>query len=82
MGNLKNNCINKVSNTHGICYMISSTSKLMGNNENAKWVTSKELQRVISILNAFNYIAVKQFDKPFNDLPLFISYVLLLGENV
>lgn len=79
--NLKNDCINKVANNFGSSYIISSTSKLIGNNENAKWVTSKELQRVILILNAFNYIAVKQFDKAFNDLPLFISYVLLLAEN-
>ena len=79
--NLKSNCIEKIDTSSGTCYLIGISSKLSGRNEDAKWVTSKEIIRVINILNSFNNIVAKQFNANLTELPLFLSFISILGKT-
>ena len=78
---LKNNCVQKVSNTSGICYLISTTSKLEGRKKVEKWVTSKEINRVVKLLNDFNQIMAESYNLCLNNLPLIVLIESLLGDN-
>jgi len=79
--NLKSDCIEKIDTSSGTCYLIGVSSKLSGRNEDAKWVTSKEIIRVINILNSFNNIVAKQFNANLKELPLFLSFISILGKT-
>ena len=73
---LKTNCLNTVSSLSGICHIISTTSKLEGTNKTVKWVTSKELKRVIDLLSKINNIVAKHYNFDLDKLPLFLKGVL------
>lgn len=79
--NLKSDCIEKIDTSSGTCYLIGVSSKLSGRNEDAKWVTSKEIIRVVNILNSFNNIVAKQFNADLTELPLFLSFISILGKT-
>ena len=80
--NLTNKCIQEVSSESGVCYLISTTSKLKGRKETEKWVTSKETKRIILLLNALNEPTEQYSTKEFSDLPLFVSFFTLLKKNI
>ena len=73
MLNTQSNCLESVSTNSGICRIISTTSKFTGTNQNAKWVTSKEVERIIFILRSINQVIAKHYNLNLNDLPLFLS---------
>lgn len=79
--NLKSDCIKKIDTSSGTCYLIGVSSKLSGTNEDTKWVTSKEIIRVINILNSFNDIVANQFGVNLAGLPLFLSFMSILGKT-
>jgi hypothetical protein len=79
--NLKSDCIEKIDTSSGTCYLIGISSKLSGRNEDAKWVTSKEIIKVVNILNSFNNIVAKQFNADLTELPLFLSFISILGKT-
>jgi hypothetical protein len=56
MLNTQSNCLESVPTNSGICRIISTTSKFTGTNQNAKWVTSKEVERIIFILRSINQV--------------------------
>jgi len=80
--NLTNNCTQEVSNESGVCYLISTTSKLKARSETAKWVTSKETKRIIMLLNVLNESAEHYRTKNFDELPLFILFSALLKTDI
>lgn len=71
--NLKTNCLETANITGNTSYIISTTSKLEGTKKSAKWVTSKEIRRVIDLLKNINFIIVKRYNLDIDDLPLFIK---------
>lgn len=73
MLNTQSNCLESVPTNSGICRIISTTSKFTGTNQNAKWVTSKEVERIIFILRSINQVIAKHYNLNLNDLPLFLS---------
>lgn len=73
MLNTQSNCLESVSTNSGICRIISTTSKFTGTNQNAKWITSKEVERIIFILKSINQVIAKHYNLNLNDLPLFLS---------
>jgi hypothetical protein len=44
-------------------------------------VTSKEIIKVVNILNSFNNIVAKQFNADLTELPLFLSFISILGKT-
>ena len=73
MLNTLSNCLQSVSTNSGICRIISTTSKFTGTNQNAKWVTSKEVERIMFILRSINQVIAEYYNLNLNDLPLFLS---------
>lgn len=73
MLNTQSNCLESVPTNSRICRIISTTSKFTGTNQNAKWVTSKEVERIIFILRSINQVIAKHYNLNLNDLPLFLS---------
>lgn len=73
MLNTLSNCLESVSINSGICRIISTTSKFTGTNQNAKWVTSKEVERIMFILRSINQVIAEYYNFNLNDLPLFLS---------
>ena len=73
MLNTQSNCLESVSTNSGICRIISTTSKFTGTNQNARWITSKEVERIIFILRSINQVIVKHYNLNLDDLPLFLS---------
>ena len=73
MLNTQSNRLESVPTNSGICRIISTTSKFTGTNQNAKWVTSKEVERIIFILRSINQVIAKHYNLNLNDLPLFLS---------
>ena len=71
--NTQSNCLESVSTDSGICRIISTTSKFTGTNQNAKWITSKEVERIIFILKSINQVIAKHYNLNLNNLPLFLS---------
>jgi integrase len=71
--NMKNNCLESISTESGICRIVSTTSKSTGTNKNAKWVTSKEIKRILFILNSINSVVAKNYNLNVDNLPLFIG---------
>ena len=70
--NAKSNCLKRITTESGICRIISTTSKFTGTNKSASWVTTKEIERIIFILNSINRVIANQYGLNLNDLPLFI----------
>ena len=73
MLNTQSNRLESVPTNSGICRIISTTSKFTGTNQNAKWVTSKEVERIIFILRSINQVIAKHYNLNLDDLPLFLS---------
>ena len=73
MLNTQSNRLESVPTNSGICRIISTTSKFTGTNQNAKWITSKEVERIIFILKSINQVIAKHYNLNLNDLPLFLS---------
>ena len=73
MLNTQSNRLESVPTNSGICRIISTTSKFTGTNQNAKWVTSKEVERIIFILRSINQVIAEYYNLNLNDLPLFLS---------
>ncbi len=73
MLNTQSNCLESVSTNSGICRIISTTSKFTGTNQNARWITSKEVERIIFILRSINQVIAKHYNLNLDDLPLFLS---------
>lgn len=73
MLNTQSNCLESVSTNSGTCRIISTTSKFTGLNQNAKWITSREVGRIIFILRSINQVIAKHYNLNLNDLPLFLS---------
>jgi len=71
--NAKNNCLEKISTESGICRIISTTSKFTGTKKSVSWVSTKEIERVIFILNSINRVVANKYRLNSNDLPLFIG---------
>jgi len=71
--NTQSNCLESVSTDSGICRIISTTSKFTGTNQNAKWITSKEVERIIFILRSLNKVIAEYYNLNLNNLPLFLS---------
>jgi len=78
---LKNDCLQTISNTSGVCYLISTTSKLEGRNKVEKWVTSKEILRVIKLLNNFNQVIADNNNEEIDKIPLIVLIQSLLGDK-
>ncbi|MFY4803622.1 hypothetical protein ACOTWC_06055 [Aliarcobacter butzleri] len=66
---LKNNCIEKLNSS---TRLIGVTSKLEGKLVDAKWVTTKDIERVINLLKSINQLLASRFNLDINQLPLFI----------
>ena len=81
MLNTQSNCLESVPTNSGICRIISTTSKFTGTNQNAKWVTSKEVERIIFILRSINQVIAKHYNLNLNDLPLFLSGNILVEKG-
>ncbi len=79
--NIKNNCLESLSTENGICRIISTTSKLTGTNKYAKWVTSKEIERIFFILNSINKIVAKNYNLNVNEFPLFVSSNIFIMKD-
>lgn len=79
--NLKNDCIQEISNDSGVCYLVSTTSKLEGRSTTGKWVTSKETKRIVDLLNVLNKIIERSYSKSNITLPLFISFLAVLRDK-
>ena len=73
MLNTQSNRLESVPTNSGICRIISTTSKFTGTNQNAKWVTSKEVERIMFILRSINQVIAEYYNLNLNDLPLFLS---------
>ncbi|MCT7570226.1 hypothetical protein N5U20_05630 [Aliarcobacter butzleri] len=71
--NTQSNCLESISTNSGTCRIISTTSKFTGANRNAKWITSKEVERIIFILRSINQVIAKHYNLNINELPLFLS---------
>lgn len=71
--NIQTSCLEKISTESGVCRIISSTSKFTGTNKKAKWITSKEIERIIHILSSINKVISDQYELDLHTLPLFIA---------
>ena len=78
--NLKTDCLEKKILPDGVSRLISSTSKLSGRKQEAKWVTTKEIEKVIHILNSINKVIALYYQANIKDMPLFLSSELLLDK--
>lgn len=79
--NIQNKCLEYLSTESGICRIISTTSKLTGTNKSAKWITSKEIERIIFILNSINNVPAKNYNLNVDDFPLFVSSDIFIARN-
>lgn len=79
--NMQTNCLSTVDSSGNICHIISTTSKLEGTNITTKWVTSKEIIRVIDLLSKINNIIAKQYNLDIKDIPLFVTSELFVDKN-
>lgn len=70
---LKNNCLIEHDLDSKILRIIGITTKLHGAIKQTNWVTSKEMLKVIEILQYFNKSICNKLDENYNDCPLFIS---------
>lgn len=68
---LKNNCL-ETTKGNSATRLIGLTTKFSGSPKTTKWVTSKEIVRVINILNAINSMVAKHYNIKVNNLPLFL----------
>lgn len=75
------NCLESIPTNSGICRIISSTSKFTGTNKNSKWVTSKEIERIIFILRSINLVVAKQYNIVIDNLPLFLRGNVFIQKN-
>lgn len=75
---LKNNCLEEVNGTF---WLIGKTTKLEGQVKQVKWVTTKELKRVIDILNSINSSIGKHHNIALSDLPLFPATKNMTSED-
>lgn len=71
---LKNNCFRTENNSSII---VGTTTKLEIASKEVKWVTSKEIERVIVLLNKLNITTADSYGLGFNSLPLFCSNIIL-----
>ncbi|MFA6396895.1 MAG: hypothetical protein WCW84_13105 [Sulfurimonas sp.] len=69
---LKSNCLKMVDNG-GTARIIGYTTKLEGHKKQVGWVTTKELTRVIAILNSINEIVAKHHKADLDSLPLLVK---------
>ena len=79
--NIQSNCLESITTNNGICRIISTTSKFAGTNKNAKWVTSKEIERIIFILRSINQVIATHYDIKLDDLPLFLSSNIFIEKE-
>lgn len=78
--NLQTDCLVKKELEHGVCRLMSSTSKLAGRNQKATWITTKKIERTIQILTSFNQVIAHYYDTDVYNIPLFISIETLRNK--
>lgn len=83
---LKNNCL-ETTEDYSATRLLGITTKFSGSPKATKWVTSKEITRVIAILNTINNTVAGHFKIKPEDLPLFIrtsylAYSAEVDENI
>jgi integrase len=74
-------CFQRVEIDSGICRIIGNTSKLEGSSKQVKWVTSKEIKRVIDLLKNINSVIADYYNVNIDGLPLFIGTNILYGNK-
>ncbi len=75
--NLKVNSLKEENHTYRI---FSTTSKLEGRYKKVSWITSKEIKKVIQLLESLNVIAYKKYNIPKEYQYLFINHLYILGK--
>ena len=78
--NLKINCLEKKALSNGICRVISTTSKFIGRKQEASWVTTKDIEKVLHILHSINKVIANYYQVSITEMPLFISSDFLLDK--
>lgn len=76
---LKNNCL-EIADKNTM-WLIGNTTKTVGQKKQVKWVTTKEIKRVIHILNSINSIIGDIHNIELSDLPLFVATKYMLLKN-
>lgn len=69
--------VNSCKEINGSFFLTGKTSKLEGRNKEVNWVTSKKIERVVDFLSSISMILGSKHDIELNNLPLFISPLLL-----
>lgn len=75
---LKTECMEICPHT-GSLLLSGETTKFAGQRKAVKWVTSKEIKKVINILTAINAVVAKQYKFDVKTLPLFVPGSLFTG---
>jgi len=78
--NLKTNCLEKKALSNGICRVISTTSKFVGRKQEASWVTTKDIEKVLHILHSINKVIANYYQSSITEMPLFIASDFLLDK--
>lgn len=78
---LKHDCLEIVKTSTGVIRLVSTTSKLHGFKNKTSWITSKEIQRIIKILNNINQVVIKHYDLNIDDTTLFINARLIQAKH-
>lgn len=78
--NLKTNCLDEKALPNGICRVISTTSKFVGRKQEASWVTTKSIKKVLHILHSINRVIANYYQVSITEMPLFISSDFLLDK--
>jgi len=76
---LKTNCLEKPTDIHGAFKLVSITTKIEESEKTVKWVTSKDVERVIKILAKINTVISDIYSIKLKDLPLFTA--IFLNKN-
>jgi len=71
---LKHNCF-RIENHASI--IVGSTTKLEITSKEVKWITSKDIEKVIMLLSKLNVTTAGSYGLDFNNLPLFCSNIIL-----
>lgn len=78
---LKNDCYREEKINGSICRLFGITTKMHGKSKEDYWVTSKEIKKVLYILNGINNVIAKHHKIKNDSLPLFIGTSMIKSNS-
>lgn len=77
---LKNDCYKELDVEGSVCRLFGITTKIEGKASKDYWVTSKEIKKVVKVLNEINSVIAKYHQVKTGDLPLFVGTSMIKNK--